>query len=182
MASNIRFFFVSILPRLAEVCLGLEFSTVSTIDRRITTLRYTEPVYLESKGKCRTSISLSQNANGLRSQWAYLIINEKFICCLSVDTFQMEYMETTHSTLTTPCHPYSPLQPTTHHPYPLPTPTRPQPLDPSQSPYLLTPSLALLMRMLCQWAKDPWSYFLSFPLTFTNYATPIQVWKRFSNW
>ena len=97
-------------------------------------------------------------------------------CYLSVDTFQMEHMETTPTT-----HLF-------HHPLPtpsLPCPTQPTPTTSYHYPtvYLVPPpththplihlhfhicihfvlmykwSLTIVMCMLCKWATDPWSYF-----------------------
>ena len=57
---------------------------------------------------------------GLRSQWTYLIISNK-LYYLSVDTFQMEHIETTPTlpTPTTPAHPTTlPCTTSTHSYHP----------------------------------------------------------------
>ena len=52
-----------------------------------------------------TCLFLTLWLSGHWSQWAYLIINHKLNCYLSVDTFQME-TTSTHNTPTTPYSPY----------------------------------------------------------------------------
>ena len=87
---------------------------------------------------------------GLKSQWAYLIINHKL--CTICGHIQMEHMEgdipypylplpTLPLPLPVPTHPYPYLPPT--HPYPLPPPTSTTPLPPptSTTPYHHPPLL-----------------------------------------
>ena len=87
---------------------------------------------------------------------------------LSVGTFQMEHMKTKHTFTSTPMEPLPERPPT--HPYSYHAPLLTPPTGSiSSSPFVCAFSQWLVITnrhwTMCQWAKDPWSYFLTYVLT-----------------